>query len=957
MNRGAVTLTTISSVKSRTYGDSIFHRVLLCCLQVAYCLVWADSARAQDRESLLPKQDMTDQVKLIDGFRLVKLAGNKEIPNAFALAAHPSGDLVVSGPGYLRRLKFSQDSLAKVIDLPHPPAGGAQGLWCEGENLLFVGGEGVCRLKEVLGDLSDAQLQRLPGPDVLLKIDVGKEHQAHAIRKGPEGWWYLICGNDTELDSKFWSDKDSPVRDPEAGCLLRFNLEVDAYQVFAHGFRNAYDFDFGADGSVYVYDSDGERDISLPWYRPTRVFRVEAGDHAGWVNKSWKRPSYFPDMPIEVAALGRGSPTGVSYNGGQQMGKSLARKLFVGDWTFGRVVAIDVADNAGEPVEVLLSKGQFGFAVTDMVIGADGLLYVTVGGRGTEGGLFRIEPIESVIDFDGSNLLTSVADQNAQMRRRRAVKDSKSPKAMERIRKEQLKLGGCGGCDGMMAGYTAIHPQPKGNIQAAKLAEEIAAQLLKEKLAALRSINVGERDISDDNLRKLVASAKETDELFRLFAMSRIKSDSVSRQVFLIFATEKDPIRGIHLLNCYSFIGNSASAQQAAQISQFLIGLKRSLAKRGLNTDRNWEPRMKELVAALAKDTQIRTAILDSNSLGASDTLYLAEALINAQVEDGRDDVRSKVASVMLAWCRKYPTEVSARHVQLFRHHAEAASFLRSVGDNSQNLLSSTVSVLFEKPIDADRAIFVRGLGSQRLETKKQAAIGIRRLLEGGVNPLTFEETQFTFNALARLSNDGPGTSVKKQMMLLLKSSFGREKKYPGADLAQTKQFLEKRFGRPFKLEEDGAVDVDQWMAKIAWGQGDVERGKAVFIKAQCASCHQSGSTQVGSSALGPSLEGITKRFSKRAIFQAILEPNRDVADRYRAVLVETEGGDFMTGLKIYQSVDGITLLLADGSTARVNADQIADLKQSKKSLMPARLLDNLTPTEITDLWAFLKTL
>jgi len=108
---------------------------------------------------------------------------------------------------------------------------------------------------------------------------------------------------------------------------------------------------------------------------------------------------------------------------------------------------------------------------------------------------------------------------------------------------------------------------------------------------------------------------------------------------------------------------------------------------------------------------------------------------------------------------------------------------------------------------------------------------------------------------------------------------------------------------------------------------------------------------------LGPSLEGITKRFSKRALFQSILDPDRDVADRYRAVLVETEDGDFVTGLKVYKSADGVTLLLADGSTARINTDEIAELKQSRKSLMPARLLDNLTPTEIADLWAFLKTL
>jgi len=249
--------------------------------------------------------------------------------------------------------------------------------------------------------------------------------------------------------------------------------------------------------------------------------------------------------------------------------------------------------------------------------------------------------------------------------------------------------------------------------------------------------------------------------------------------------------------------------------------------------------------------------------------------------------------------------------------------------------------VLFDKPTEADRGTLVRGLSADRLQTQKNSAIGLRRLLDGG----------------SRLGDDGPGKSVRKQLMLLLEASFGTEPQYPDADPVQSRQFLEKRFGRAFKIEAEGAIDVDQWMANAQWEGGDVERGKAVFAKAQCAACHQSGSGRLTSSALGPSLEGVTKRFSKRALFQSILDPNRDVADRYRAVLVETEDGDFVVGLKVYQSADGITLLLADGSTARINSDTIAELKQSKHSLMPARLLDNLTPTEIADLWTFLKTL
>ena len=939
----SVTLNTFNSVNNRTYVDSVVNRILLCCFLMIYSLLGTTCINAQAPEPLFPKQDMTDRVELADGFRLLKLAGNDQIPNAFCMTPHSSGDLIVSGPGYLRRLKIADKGLEKVIDLPHPPAGGAQGLWCDGDDLFFVGGEGLCRIRGALGDLPAEELAKLSKPELLLKIDVGQEHQAHAIRKGPDEWWYLICGNDTTLDPKFSSHKDSPVKDPHAGCLLRFDFELNDYQVFAHGFRNAYDFDFGPDGSVYVYDSDGERDISLPWYRPTRVFRVAAGGHAGWVNKSWKRPSYYHDMPTEVASLGRGSPTGVCYNRDDKMGQPFKDSLFVGDWTFGRIVAVDVADGKKEPFDLLLSKGQFGFAVTDLVIGIDGLLYVTVGGRGTEGGLFRIEPTEPIDEGDVSGMALATGSK---AQKRSAPENLTQRTTMGVIRQCQLLLRGCGGCEGMMSGYTAKSSAHSESPQMKMILQRSRQKILRQNWES-----------SFDKLRKQPAADNEIDELLRLLAMLKIRSDKVGGEILEILARETDPVRGIHLLTCYSVIAESTSAEQAAQIGQFLIGLKRQIADRKLNTDRNWEPRMKELVTLLVRDSQISKALLNSSSLGSADTLYLAEALIEAPEESVNDADKNKVADVILAWCRKHPDKISARHVRLFARHPDAGSFLRSIVDGAQQLLSPSVDVLFDKPTEADRATFVRGLGADRLQTQKYSAIGLRRLLDGGADSLSFEETQVAMETISRLGDDGPGKSVRKQLMLLLKASFGTEPQYPGADPIQTRQFLEKRFGRAFKTKADGAIDVDQWMANVQWDQGDVERGKAVFTKAQCAACHQSGSGQLVSSALGPSLEGVTKRFSKRALFQSILDPNRDVADRYRAVLVETEDGDFVVGLKVYQSADGITLLLADGSTARINSDRIAELKQSKQSLMPARLLDNLTPNEVVDLWTFLKTL
>ena len=184
---------------------------------------------------------------------------------------------------------------------------------------------------------------------------------------------------------------------------------------------------------------------------------------------------------------------------------------------------------------------------------------------------------------------------------------------------------------------------------------------------------------------------------------------------------------------------------------------------------------MKELVTLLVRDSQISKALIDSLSLGAVDTLYVAEALVEAPEESVSDVDKAKVAEVILAWCRKHPDKISARHVRLFARHPDAGSFLRSIVDGAQQLLSPSVDVLFDKPTEADRATFVRGLGADRLQTQKNSAIGLRRLLDGGADSLSFEETQVAMKTVSRLGDDGPGKSVRKQLMLLLKASFGAE--------------------------------------------------------------------------------------------------------------------------------------------------------------------------------------
>ena len=139
-------------------------------------------------------------------------------------------------------------------------------------------------------------------------------------------------------------------------------------------------------------------------------------------------------------------------------------------------------------------------------------------------------------------------------------------------------------------------------------------------------------------------------------------------------------------------------------------------------------------------------------------------------------------------------------------------------------------------------------------------------------------------------------------------------------------------------------------MAGIDWKSGDVNRGKAIYQKRQCAQCHDQGSR------LGPRLEGLSKRFSREDVFQAIVNPNAQVPDRYRALLVETVDGNIYRGSVIYDSVDGITMQEAGGTTLRINREEIESRSRSAQSLMPSGLLNDSTDQDWADLYSYLKS-
>ncbi|HWA99749.1 MAG TPA: HEAT repeat domain-containing protein [Pirellulales bacterium] len=262
------------------------------------------------------------------------------------------------------------------------------------------------------------------------------EHGVHALALGPEGMIYVMIGNHSSLAlptsasakpkpddaGKDKSTAEAP-RKPYAatspyhdwyegdllepkyedanghavgikapcGTIVRTDADGTTVELFAGGLRNAYDMAFDRHGELWTYDSDMEWDMGLPWYRPTRIYHVTAGaefgSRSGW--SPW--PEYFLDNLPAALETGRGSPTGVEIYNHHMYPVTYQGAMFLGDWSQGRILVVR-SKPAGGTYEVsgeVFLEGR-PLNVTDMAVGPDGWLYFCTGGRGTEGGIYRV---------------------------------------------------------------------------------------------------------------------------------------------------------------------------------------------------------------------------------------------------------------------------------------------------------------------------------------------------------------------------------------------------------------------------------------------------------------------------------------------------------------------------------------------------------------------------------------
>jgi len=132
----------------------------------------------------------------------------------------------------------------------------------------------------------------------------------------------------------------------------------------------------------------------------------------------------------------------------------------------------------------------------------------------------------------------------------------------------------------------------------------------------------------------------------------------------------------------------------------------------------------------------------------------------------------------------------------------------------------------------------------------------------------------------------------------------------------------------------------------------DAERGKVVYLKGKCATCHRRGAEGL---EIGPNLATVLNHPPEK-LLNSILDPNAEIHPGYQRYNCQLESGLIVSGLLTAETSNSVTIKLEDGSVKTLARSQIELLQNSSLSLMPEGLEKTIQPQELADLIALLRT-
>ncbi len=153
-------------------------------------------------------------LKVPPGFSVTLYADHKLANDIYAMTLDEKGRVLVTSRGWVKRLEDTDgDGIADKETVIVETKSGGMGMCVDDDRLYFCGDGWFSRYRY------DGELKKVLNAQFIPLAFT--EHGGHAMRKGPDGCFYIIGGNNSEFN-KITFDPASPISKPEAGGILRF---------------------------------------------------------------------------------------------------------------------------------------------------------------------------------------------------------------------------------------------------------------------------------------------------------------------------------------------------------------------------------------------------------------------------------------------------------------------------------------------------------------------------------------------------------------------------------------------------------------------------------------------------------------------------------------------------------------------------------------------------------------
>jgi aldose sugar dehydrogenase len=314
------------------------------------------------------------------------VAENLNIP--WSIAFLPEGDMLVTErPGSLKRIGSDGTSVnvATIEEVLHQGEGGLLGIALhpdfEDNNLLYLyytySGQGNATLNRVVRyEFTDNSL--FEGEVIVDEIPGAVNHNGGRIRFGPDGYLFITTGDAAEPSL-------SQDRDSLAGKILRVTDEGEPApgnpfesEIYSYGHRNPQGIDW-INGQLWSSEH-GARALD-------EINRIEAGRNYGWPEIEGDQRREGMETPVVHSGRDTWAPGGLVHHQGL---------VYFTGLRGGALYVFDPDDREAGVREYF--KNEYG-RLREIIVGPDGMLYVTTSNRDGRGSprsqddiILRIDP-------------------------------------------------------------------------------------------------------------------------------------------------------------------------------------------------------------------------------------------------------------------------------------------------------------------------------------------------------------------------------------------------------------------------------------------------------------------------------------------------------------------------------------------------------------------------------------